>query len=369
MTRVKVLAIPRDPTPYLELLYQALRRRGDEVRYAATLTPSRSLNLLLLPCELAAMRLKGYRIFHLHWTFGFTFPIPVARPSIKRLSRLWFTVILHIARALGFGVVWTAHNVLPHDPVFDDDIRARRTLVRNCDLVIAHSAEALDGLARLGATPRASVIIPHGPISPPEVAQLPLPAATDSRTILFVGRIAAYKGVEDLLAALAGWPGAARFVIAGACPDPDLRARLESAALGLGPAVQLSIGYVTDDELIGLLAAADALVFPFRSVTTSSSVMLGLAAGRPAIVPDLPAFAGLPDAALIRYPPGVDGLRDALALVDEMPAAVLHERAIAARAAATLDSWEEIAGRTEAVFTAVVAAKRRRRPGGEATAA
>lgn len=354
MRPVKVLAIPRDPTPYQELLYRALRRRGTPVRYAGTLTGSRSVNLLALPFELAAMRLRGYRIFHLHWTFGFAFPIPVARGQMQRISRLWFTIVLRVARMLGFAVVWTAHNVLPHDPVFDDDVTARRTLVGCCDLVIAHSADAIESLAALSARPMSSAIIPHGPISPPAVERLPPPEAGTPRTIVFVGRIARYKGLEDLLEALAGLQAQVRVVVAGACADEALAARLTQAAAGLEHVLELSIGYLPDSELIRRLRSADALVFPFRTVTTSSSVMLGLAAGRPAIVPDLPVFAGLPDKAVIRYPAGPDGLRAALLEVAEMPAVALLDRATAARQAATLDSWDEIAARTASEFEHVL---------------
>lgn len=361
MTSVKVLAIPRDPTPYLELLYQALRRRGDQVRYAGTLTRSRSLNLLLLPLELAAMRMRGYRVFHIHWTWYFKFPVPLAHRQVKHISRLWFTAVLHIARMLGFAVVWTAHNVLPHDPVFDDDVKARRTLVGCCDLVIAHSAQTVEDLARLGAWPRASVVIPHGPISPPEVAQLPPPTAARPRTIVFVGRIAPYKGLEDLLEALTGLEAPLRVVVAGACPDGELSERLARAGARLEGVLELAIGYLPEPEMIRLLGSADAVVFPFRTVTTSSSVMLGLAAGRPAIVPDLPAFAQLPDDALVRYPPGVEGLRGALAEVADMPADRLIEKATAARAAGTLESWDEIAARTEAALQGALE-RRSRRP-------
>jgi hypothetical protein len=95
--------------------------------------------------------------------------------------------------------------------------------------------------------------------------------------------------------------------------------------------------------------------------------MLGLAAGRPAIVPDLPAFAQLPDDALVRYPPGVDGLRGALVEVAGMPADRLLGKASAARAAGTLESWDEIAERTEAAFEGALD-RRDRRPqaGGDA---
>lgn len=56
-----VLAFPRDPNPYLELLYGELRRRGADVAYIGRATSSQSLNALLLPAELALGRLRGAR--------------------------------------------------------------------------------------------------------------------------------------------------------------------------------------------------------------------------------------------------------------------------------------------------------------------
>jgi hypothetical protein len=51
---------------------------------------------------------------------------------------------------------------LPHEPTFTDDVAARRKLVDAADLVIAHSELTLQGLRKIGAEPKRSVIIPHG---------------------------------------------------------------------------------------------------------------------------------------------------------------------------------------------------------------
>jgi peptidoglycan/LPS O-acetylase OafA/YrhL/O-antigen/teichoic acid export membrane protein/glycosyltransferase involved in cell wall biosynthesis len=340
--KLGIVAFPRDPNPYQELLYTEMRADGETVRYAGELTRSRTLNLLLLPLELMVRRALGATVFHLHWTFGFAW----TRPFPRRLSRAWFQLILHVTRRCGYRVVWTAHNVLPHDRVFDDDERARRALVDGCDLVIAHSAHAVEGLRDIGAAPHRAVVIPHGPISAPRVSELRATPPQGRRCVLFLGRIATYKGVEDLIEAVAGGTAELRVVIAGACPDRELGARLRRAATGAGDRVALRLGFVADEDLAGLLEGSDAVVYPFRSITTSGSVMLGLAAGRPAVVPDLPALAGLPDEAVFRYPPGVDGLRSALERVSTASDEDLESMGAAARAASAPMSWSGIAAMT-----------------------
>ena len=348
MSALRIVAIPRDANPYQELLYAPMRERGARVRYASGLTPSRTLNLLLLPLELLLGRCAGYGVLHLHWVFGFRFTGPSRSEALGRASRLWFTATLRVARALGMRIVWTAHNVLPHEPVFDDDVAARRSLVDACDVVIAHAPNALDELEAIGARPRRSRIIPHGPIVPEELRTLAPVEPSAVRTILFFGRIAEYKGVEDLLEAVASLDGGVNVVIAGGCSDRALADRLITRAAELGGRVRLALGRVPDAELRALLRSADALVFPFRAVTTSGSLTLGLASGRLAVVPDLPAFSELPDEAVVRYPSDQSGgLAAALAEVAAMPAERIHDKGRAAREAALSVGWEEIAARTD----------------------
>lgn len=349
---LRVVAFPRDQNPYQELLYAQMRALGDEVRYAGETTRSRTLNLLLAPLELAGLRLRGFRVFHLHWTFGFSFAGLASLPGARRLGRAWFGIVLRVVRRLGMRLVWTAHNVLPHDPVFDDDVAARRTLVAASDLVIAHSERTLDALADLGARPARSVVIGVGPTAPEGIEAIGPPQRHEPRQVVFVGRIAAYKGVEDLMEALSALEVPIRCRIAGACSDPALSARLRAAAERLAGIVSLELGYVEDEALIGLLADADAVVLPFRRVTTSSSVTLAFAAGRPAIVPDVPELEDVPAEATFRYPPGVSGLIDALREVARASDGALAARAQVAREAARSCSWAAIARETHDAFAA-----------------
>ncbi|HLI61614.1 MAG TPA: glycosyltransferase family 4 protein [Solirubrobacteraceae bacterium] len=349
---LRIVAFPRDANPYQELLYGAMRALGDEVSYAGERTRSRSLNLLLMPLELALLRLRGVRVFHLHWTFGFSFAGLGRRPGVLRLGRRWFGVVLAVARALGMRVVWTAHNVLPHDPVFDDDLAARRMLVAACDLVIAHSERTLAALADLGARPRRAAVIGVGPTAPAGTEAIGPPRPHDPRTVVFVGRVAAYKGVEDLLEALATLEVPLRCRIAGACADDALSGRLRAAAAALEGTVSLELGFVPDEALVAMLADADAVVLPFRRITTSSSVTLAFAAGRPAIVPDVPELDDVPREATFRHPPGVAGLADALRRVALCADEELRARAQAAREVSRSLSWPAIARATHEAMAA-----------------
>jgi glycosyltransferase involved in cell wall biosynthesis len=346
VSALKIVALPRDPNPYQGLLYGPMREHGASVRYGGELTRSRTVNLLALPLELFACRLRGYSVFHIHWTFGFKWPGSRRFSGVRRAGRLWFALVLRIARCLGFRVVWTAHNLLPHSPVFDDDVKARRTLVGAADLVIAHSRDAIADVTRLTGHPRAARVIPHGPMLAPGIGELTPTADVPARTILFFGRIDPYKGVEDLLEA-SGQPSAPlRFVIAGECRDAPLRERLIAVARTL-PNVELRLGHVPEDDIAPLFEAADAIVFPFRMVTTSGSVRLAMASGRPVIVPDLPAFADVPAHALIRYRPGLPGLRKVLVDVSELSAEARRAIGTAGQAHSTSPQWSEIATWTE----------------------
>ncbi|PPK67349.1 glycosyltransferase [Actinokineospora auranticolor] len=341
---MKVLAFPRDRNPYQSLLYGAMADHGVSVSYAGQRTPSHTLNLLLLPLDLLVGRLRGVRVVHLHWVYPFRLPVVGDRGWARRLCEAWFRLCLGLARLLGTRLVWTAHNVLPHEPVFLDDAAARAALVRSCDLVIAHNEATIAALADLGITPRRSTVIPHGPFDLGAPAAAP-DATRDRRTLLFFGAVSEYKGVEDLLAVASGLRDV-DVVVAGECVDPALRARVEAAA---GPGTRLRLARVPDDEVAELMAAADAVVLPFRRVTTSGSALLSLGYGKPLIVPDLPALADLPDGAVLRYPAGSrPGLAAALARFARLdPSAVAG---MSAAAAAHGTGWPEIAARTIAAL-------------------
>ena len=103
--------------------------------------------------------------------------------------------------------------------------------------------------------------------------------ASNPPLILFLGRLSSRKGVPDLLAALAR-PAMASLawsaVLAGDGPVEEFRA--EAAALGLSGRVTMP-GWLGEDDVRRLCAAADILVLPSQAEGLAMAVVEGLAHG------------------------------------------------------------------------------------------
>jgi glycosyltransferase involved in cell wall biosynthesis len=357
---VRLAVLPKEPHPYQESLYEEMRARRVDVHYVGSLTRSQSLNLLLLPAELTAMRVRRVRILHIHWIYQFKLPGTERLPILRRVAQAWFGVVLSVARCLGMSVVWTAHNTLPHARVFHDDAGARRRLIETSDLVIAHSEYALSQLdQRLGVVPRRSVVIPLGPSQPfaaVDAASLRTPGSSSTRRVLFLGRISEYKGVEDLLIAAerVNRDTELYVTVAGRCTDTALGERLRELARALGPRVQLCLEQVSDEEVTELMSACDAVVLPYRRLTTSSSVYDSMVHGRAVVVPDLPPFADIPRDAVLRYDGSLGGLQAVLRQV-----ATCRPDALATLGAAASDhvasyTWRQAAEQTETAMRSLL---------------
>jgi glycosyltransferase involved in cell wall biosynthesis len=346
---VKILVLPKDDfNPYQSLLYNEMHSLGARIAYGARLTPSHTLNQLLLPIETVGRRMTGTRLAHIHWTFVFGIYGESRYPFLRRVAQGWFYLWLWVLRMAGMRLVWTAHNVLPLTSCFADDLAARRRLVAAADLVIAHSRATLTELGGLGIVPRNSVVIPHGPY---RVAreQLRIPASTPGpRRFLFLGAVEEYKGVDNLLTAFAGLPPNldVQLTVAGRCGDPSLKALLYELAGRSPRPVEFRLEHIPDEEVPKLLESADAIVLPYRRSSTSGSALLALSHGRPLVLPDLPGLAELPDDAIIRYDTTTQGLTNALTDLARADSAVLAKMSGAGYAYCESISWESIAQKT-----------------------
>jgi glycosyltransferase involved in cell wall biosynthesis len=203
----------------------------------------------------------------------------------------------------------------------------------------------------------------------PPAASLRAPGSgAGPRRILFFGKILPYKGVEDLLAAFAAVPAdaGATLLVAGECDDAGLRSRLRALARAGGQRVSLRLERIADQDVAPLLTSADAIVLPYRAVTTSGSAMLALAYGRPLILPDLDAFADLPREAIVSYDGTRAALTSALTRVARAESPALAGMAAAARAYAATLSWPDLAARTRSEMDSIMgrtaSAERQGRP-------
>jgi glycosyltransferase involved in cell wall biosynthesis len=308
---MKVAMLPRSPwwreNPYLSILEAGLRSRGWEVAD----DPNDGLGWRWLVRER-----RRVQILHLHW-----FQYHYTRSSSLSSLLAWvrFSFKLAMARLIGYRIVWTVHNIEPHEARFPRlDFAAGWWLARVANQVIVHCEYVRGETARLFKRTKNVISIPHPELSSPDgslvssdEARRRLALGTDVFVYLCIGLIRSYKGFVDAARAFQRLPGGhLRLVIAGRPADAQVEAELRSLAEA-DERIILRLGYIPDADLPVYLQACDVVIFPFRKVATSGSVTLAMAYARPAIAPSmgcLPEF--LADGAGILYDPAEpDGLQ------------------------------------------------------------
>lgn len=348
-----VLVTPRDGLHYQDLLYGEFAALGVRVAFDEGPTPSHTLNVALRPLLLAWYRLRGFTVLHIHWVFHFSLPWAKGRPWARRLMERWFGLYLRTATLLGYTVVWTAHDLLPHTPVFDDDRRARGRLLRAARLVIALSESTAEELRGLGA--RAVRVIPIGPYADQYPVTLDRPRARASfgfddgdLVVSLVGRIEHYKGADLLALAATQLPADSRVrvLLAGICVDEDYAQTLRSLAADSAGRVVVDLRWIPDEDIARYFLATDAALFPFRSITNSASVILAQSFATPVVIPDLPALGDVPPGAAIRYDPATTPLTEVLERLESTSADERAAVAAAGAAWANRTTWRHIAEET-----------------------
>lgn len=204
--------------------------------------------------------------------------------------------------------------------------RLQDELVRRAGVVFVHAEPVRAALIERTGTRAPVVVVPHG-VRPPE--PLPLP---ERPSLLFFGRLSAYKGLDVLLDAVSLlWSRGVdvELTVAGAGP-------LEPHPALDDPRLTLRHEHVAEEELPALFGAASCVVLPYREASQSGVATLARRYGR-AIVAS--AVGGLPEmvddeVGRLVAPGDPDALAGALEeLLAESGALERMGRAAAARAA------------------------------------
>ncbi len=358
---ISVIVTPRDGHHYQDLLYKNIESSGIRVHFDEGPTRSQTLNVLLAPFILARRRAQHFRILHIHWVFHFSLPWARHASWARRLMQWWFGLYLGVAHLLGYKIVWTAHDLLPHEQVFSDDRRVRDMLISRATTVIALSGATARELAALGAhnvsvIPMGTYSEPYPIVSTSDEARSSLGFGEDDVVFGLIGRLERYKGVDLLLSAAAQLPATSpcKFLIVGLCPDDTYRLELMRLADSLPGKVTTRFEWVPNDDLARYFQAIDVAVFPFREITNSASVLLAQAFGRPVIIPDIAALSDIPASGAIRFSPSVGQevgpLVAALRRAEELTNSEYDGMSAAALAWATRNDWPTVAHETAVVY-------------------
>jgi glycosyltransferase involved in cell wall biosynthesis len=199
--------------------------------------------------------------------------------------------------------IYTVHNVLPHE-ILPGEKLSYRGLYAAAEGLIAHSNISRDRiLAMMGPRFKTPVkVIPPGHFG--EIAgaeQLSRARAKkildlkDYSYIVFFGTVRPYKGVHNLLRAVAEcsqWPVDLRVLIAGQ-PGKGVSTR-ELLELSNRPVirerVELKLQYFPDKVIPAIFKIADLVVLPYLNIDQSGILMAAMAAGRPVLCTPVGGF-------------------------------------------------------------------------------
>ena len=308
---IKVMVYPRDPNPYQGLVYSKIPD-SINIQYLDNPTRSNTLGLILLFPQLLYYRIKRSRIFHLHWFYTFYAPFR-NRLFTNLITRAFYTLLflifLYFIKILGYKLVWTVHNVVPLEKQFLNTIKIMRILSKLCDSKIVHSETTLSSMKRLGMDIEDSHIIPignYGVLYPNEIkkdeARKKLGIDSENFVFCFFGIIENYKGVPKLIKDFLSFGRKnIELLIAGECRNPDLKQEIMN--YNNYSNIHLQLNFIKDEDIQVYLKAADIAVYPFKSITTSSSVILSLSFGIPIICPRMGNLKDLPENLGIFYDP------------------------------------------------------------------
>jgi beta-1,4-mannosyltransferase len=278
---VSCLPVAGMGNPYQWLMMRGLRDGGLDVSHGH---PSRFLGILL-----TSIRRPHY--IHFDWETSYYFR-----------RRWWMTVVniplfvfqvLFAKYVMGVKLVWTPHNVKPHDSNNSRTHRlCRRFFARHVDWIRVFSDTTISRLSKeLKVSPSLCKVIPEGSY----VGYYPNQTnKSESReklgldmigdVFLYMGYIKPYKGILELVDTFNKMFQNATLIIAGQVMDKNYGEEIKRYESNQ---VRVYDRFIGDDEIQYFMNAADAVVLPFKNIENSGSVILAMGFGKVVLAPSM----------------------------------------------------------------------------------
>jgi glycosyltransferase involved in cell wall biosynthesis len=303
------------------------------------------------------------QVVHFQWSMG------------QRTDRLHLPILRHLGKA----IVYTAHDVLPHESSIMSEEHAG-WLYRYPEALFVHGETLKDLLVgRFNVEPARVHVIPHGNYN--FIADTPghwdrasarasFGFNEDDGVVLFFGLIREYKGLDTLIQALrvlkergSPRPRKIRLIIAGRIFHDHWNEGGYEAALrtaGLADMVHLHLRHIEMHEIARFFRAADVLAVPYKRGSQSGVLRLAYSFGLAAVATTVGSLAEVSGQDVTRFVAPEDPAAFANALI-ELLADPQRARALGARArryAETELGWDRVARTTRAVYEDVLARHR-----------
>ncbi|TGU70213.1 glycosyltransferase [Geomonas terrae] len=340
---------PNPDTYYFWLYYQHLEEYG----YRLIDTRGQSFD-----CEWVQENRDRVQILHFHWPAYIYSDSSVAAFIQKLLS---FYQAIREAKRSGYKILWTVHNLFPHERnnIILEYI-GRVILASLADVVFVHFAQAKKKVSLLFGRTKNVEIIPHGTFSSifknncsKAEARTALGLAPQSFVYLLFGPVRPYKGIEKAIEAFKLLDiSDSVLVIAGRPSDKGLSETVIAEAQN-DDRIKPFLKFIEEDEVQFFFNAADVVLLPYNNVFTSGNLFLALTFDKPVIAPATGIITEVVDSSFgIIYDPADKGaLLAAIKTVMQMD---LVTAATASAARARLFSWQSSAEISHQAITRIL---------------
>ncbi len=239
---------------------------------------------------------RGRSVIHLHWLASLLEGVSTAGAAKARIDA--FEADLARWRAAGNRVVWTMHNVLPHDcDIPEAEVALRRVMVQGSDAIHLLSQSSADEARQYYDLPEDKLFhVPHPSYegwyaNAGDRITARLDIGAESRDFVFVlfGSIQPYKGAIELVDAfealrVANPHRSLKLVIAGKPVDKAYVEQL-TARMAHVPGATLVPSAMDERNIQSLFNGADAVVAPYRRTLNSGVALLAATFRRPLVAP------------------------------------------------------------------------------------
>jgi beta-1,4-mannosyltransferase len=272
-----------DGSPYIPAVVQALKRQGVEVT---------DWNQHL--------SFQSGDIFHVHWPEHIAITHRRKNHSLRGKLMAWnFFRTIKRVRAAGGRIVWTAHNLNPHESYMTGDEFLKRLMKRfiaEVDVCFSFTAAAIPLiLERYPELSSATMVVARHPhlrsifSRHPEPARLrkALGIRPDQFVFAILGALRSNKGVESLVEKFVELAPEQYFLLLAGSAKAELKDGVESM-LSSNTNYLFRPERIPGSELEDLHAVTNALVIPGTNYLNSGTIYTALSMDVPVLVADSP---------------------------------------------------------------------------------
>jgi len=239
-------------------------------------------------------KMKKNDILHVHWTHS------IYQSNIKSLFILKSLIVLFFIKVLrlkGIKFVWTVHNLYPHSYKFKKlEKWIRKTIMNECSFIIVAANSLKQNVLKEYSIPEEKIkVIPHGHYKNAykikgENIREKYNIEKQDYLYLFLGAIKPYKGVDSLLLNFQKLSQTNKeeknyLLVAGNASEEIQQELIKQSG---NSNIIFDFRFIPDDEIADIILACDAVVLPYKEITTSGSAILALSFNKPIVAPKTP---------------------------------------------------------------------------------